>query len=476
MASVEVFGDARAPSEFEAFLHTEQTILEAMPAAICVCASDGRIVRFNRRAVELWGRTPLPGDQQRFCGSVRLFDGAGAPLSLSDAPMAAALMSGEPQHEQEMTIERADGTQAVVLINVEPLKSRAGHIQGAVAFLQDITARKQMERELRQRDEKHRQILDALPGAVYMTDAEGTVTYFNRAAADLAGREPELEKDKWCVTWQLRRPDGSLLPHEDCPMAVALKEARPVRGAEAVALRPDGTSFAFIPYPTPIFDDDGRLAGAVNMLVDITERKDADEQRSQLVAELSHRVKNTLATVISIARQSFANPDTAMARRSFDARIRALAQTHTRLAESSWCGASLETMLVDELSPYRALDGRNVKLKGPPVLLAPKCALTLGMAVHELADNAARFGALSNKDGRVDATWSVDADSRLLKIDWRETGGPSVVQPDTKGFGLMLLERALAADVRSTVRLRFEPSGLHCAIEIPLDRHLISPS
>jgi PAS domain S-box-containing protein len=476
MASVEVFDDHPASSEFEAFLHTEQTILEAMPAAICVCASDGRIVRFNRRATDLWGRTPLPGDQQRFCGSVRLFDDAGAPLSLPDTPMAKALRSGEPQHEQEMTIERADGTRVVVLVNAAPLKSRAGQVQGAVAFTQDITARKGMEQRLRQSEERHRQILDALPSAVYMTDAEGTITYFNRAAAELAGREPELGKDKWCVTWQLRWPDGTPLAHEDCPMAIALKEARPVRGAEAVAVRPDGTNFAFMPYPTPIFDDDGHLAGAVNMLVDISERKDADEQRNLLVAELSHRVKNTLATVISIARQSFANPNTAMARRSFDARIRALAQTHTRLAESNWCGASLETMLFDELSPYRALDGRNVKLKGAPVLLAPKCALTLGMAIHELATNAAKYGALSSKDGRVDVNWNIDAADRLLRIDWRETGGPAVSEPTHKGFGVMLLERALAADVRSTVRLRFEPTGLHCAIEIPLDRHLISLS
>jgi PAS domain S-box-containing protein len=473
MASVEVFDDHPASSEFEAFLHTEQTILEAMPAAVCVCASDGRIVRFNQRAVGLWGRTPQPGDQERFCGSFRLYRSDGSLVHQTDGPMAAALQTGEPQREQEMMIERADGTRAFALVNAEPLKSRAGHIQGAVAFLHDITSRKLMERQVQQSEERHRQILDALPSAIYMTDAEGTVTYFNRAAAELAGREPELGKDKWCVTWQLRYPNGAPLAHEECPMAITLKEKRAVRGAQAIALRPDGTNFAFIPYPTPIFDDDGRLAGAVNMLVDITERKDAEEQRNLLVAELSHRVKNTLATVISIARQSFANPDTAEARRSFDARIRALAQTHTRLAEFNWFGASLEMLVADELAPYRHADGQNVTVKGPPVTLAPKCALTLGMALHELATNAAKYGALSIKDGRVDVSWNLDRENRLLRIDWRESGGPAVTTPSRNGFGQMLLERALASDVRGEVALRFERTGVTCAIAIPLDRSQI---
>ena len=111
-----------------------------------------------------------------------------------------------------------------------------------------------------------------VPAAVYMTDPAGKIIYYNRAAAELAGRTPEIGRDEWCVTYRLRMPDGTPLPHDECPMAVALKENRPVRGVEAVAQRPDGTLVPFLPFPTPIHDEHETLIGAVNMLVDISER------------------------------------------------------------------------------------------------------------------------------------------------------------------------------------------------------------
>jgi PAS domain S-box-containing protein len=133
-------------------------------------------------------------------------------------------------------------------------------------------------------EKRFRAVLDGLPAAIYTTDAAGRVTYFNQAAADLAGRQPELGRDEWCVTWRLYRPDGTRLPHDQCPMAVALKENRPVRGVEAILERPDGTRIPFIPYPTPLRDAAGALVGAVNMLVDISERKIAENARAYLAA------------------------------------------------------------------------------------------------------------------------------------------------------------------------------------------------
>ena len=153
-------------------------------------------------------------------------------------------------------------------------------IEGAVNCFQDITARKQEEQALREKEQRSRQILDVLPAAIYTTDAEGTLTYFNPAAAELAGNAPEIGKDKWCVSWRLRRPDGTVLPHDECPMAITLKEGRPVRDVEAFAERPDGTLIPFVPYPTPMFDGSGALTGAVNMLVDLTERKQAAERET----------------------------------------------------------------------------------------------------------------------------------------------------------------------------------------------------
>ena len=153
-----------------------------------------------------------------------------------------------------------------------------GELDGCVETSPDTLARRTESERL------CRRVLDVLPAAVYTTDAAGRITYYNQAAADLAGRRPELGKDEWCVTWRLYWPDGRPMPHDLCPMAVTLKENRPVRGAEAILERPDGTRVPFLPHPTPLHDASGALVGAVNLLVDISERQAADSTRAYLAA------------------------------------------------------------------------------------------------------------------------------------------------------------------------------------------------
>ena len=127
-------------------------------------------------------------------------------------------------------------------------------------------------------------LLEALPVAVYITDAEGRITSYNRAAAELWGHNPKLGTSQWCGSWRLYWPDGRPLPHDQCPMAIALKEGREVRGVEAIAERPDGTRVRFLPYPTPLRDASGRLTGAINLLMDITGQHDAELQSARLAA------------------------------------------------------------------------------------------------------------------------------------------------------------------------------------------------
>ncbi len=134
-----------------------------------------------------------------------------------------------------------------------------------------------------------RKALDALPVPVYTTDAKGLVTYWNRACVEFAGREPTLGKDRWCVTWQLHTMTDELLPHDQCPMAVAIQQRRPVRDEVAIAMRPDGSRKAFIPYPTPIFDAAGTMTGAVNLLVDVSaEQADALTEQACRCRRLSN--------------------------------------------------------------------------------------------------------------------------------------------------------------------------------------------
>lgn len=134
-------------------------------------------------------------------------------------------------------------------------------------------------------------VLDRLPVPIYLTDTTGLVIYWNRACADFAGREPRLGQDRWCVTWRMHTTDDEHLPHERCPMAVAIREKREVRGEVAIAMRPDGSRKAFRPYPTPLFDSEGKLTGAINMLVDVSEEQaSALAEQAARCRRLAHSV------------------------------------------------------------------------------------------------------------------------------------------------------------------------------------------
>ncbi len=153
------------------------------------------------------------------------------------------------------------------------------------------------------------QLFEALPAAVYTTDASGRITFFNKAAVELAGHRPELGRDLWCVSWRLCRSDGTPLSHDECPMAVALREDRPVRGVEVIAERPDGTSVHLLPYPTPLHDSSGALIGAVNVLVDITERKQAEEAIRELNETLEQRVEQRSQVITQASTELRANEE-----------------------------------------------------------------------------------------------------------------------------------------------------------------------
>jgi PAS domain S-box-containing protein len=446
-------------------------LLDHLPIGIYTCDRDGLIIQYNKRAAELWGRSHENQSVTRFCGSHKLFLPDGSPLPHDKMPMADVLRTAEPVRDETLIIERPGGTRVTILVNIDPFFEDDGTIVGAVNCFQDISELKRVEAELHDSERRLRDLLEALPAAVYTTDTAGRLTFYNQAAIVLWGCRPELGTASWCGSWRLCWPDGRPMPHDECPMAVALKEDRPIQGAEAVAVRPDGTHVPFLAYPTPLRDASGALIGAVNMLVDITERKEAEARQRVLSDELNHRVKNTLAVVQALAAQTLCTAGMPQEKcAAFESRLFALSTTHDQLTRERWEYADLLSLIQDIFAPYRSSLGDRLRLDGTPVRLSPKAALTLAMVLNELTTNAAKYGSLSVKAGRLDVSWSIagQGGERSLSIDWRESHGPAVLEPEQRGFGTRFVERGVRQQLQGTAVIDFDPAGFRCTIGIPL--------
>ncbi|ESY66330.1 histidine kinase [Mesorhizobium sp. LNHC252B00] len=252
-----------------------QDFFENGAAALHLLSADGVILRANKAELDLLGYSA-----EAYVGR-HIADFYPDREVIDD--ILGRLNRGEKIARYPARLRACDGS----IKHVEITSSghfRDGKLINIRCFTMDVTDLERTRAELRRQDSTYHQILDNLPVAIYTTDQDGTITYYNRAAAELAGREPEIGKDKWCVTFKLFTPDGKELPHDECPMAITLRENRAVRNEHAIAQRPDGSFFPFQPYPTPIRDENGNLIGAVNMLSDLTERQVSEEARHHLSA------------------------------------------------------------------------------------------------------------------------------------------------------------------------------------------------
>ena len=228
-------------------------------------------------------------------------------------------------------------------------------------------------------------------------------------------------------------------------------------------IRPDGSLGWTSSRAAPLLDAAGEIVEWVGTAADVTERKQYEERQTLLLNELNHRVKNTLAAVQSIAAQTLrdAPPE---GRQALQARLMALAAAHDVLTRRQWEGADIREVIDGALAAYRSdeQEGR-FSLDGPDIRLVPKAAL----ALHELATNAAKYGALSTDTGTVRLQWSVSGDPARFSFRWRESGGPPVVTPARRGFGSRLIERGLAQDLDGRIELVFDPAGVVCSIDAP---------
>lgn len=333
-----------------------------------------------------------------------------------------------------------------------------------------VARRLKAEVEAKATERRTADLLHALPAAVYSTDKYGRLDFYNEAAAALWGVKPTLGESRFCGSWRLFWPDGAPMAHDECPMAIAIKEKRSIAGARAVAEKPDGTRIPFMAYPSPLLNANGEIIGAVNTMIDMTDRDQAEKRYEIVVNELNHRVKNILSIVNAIIRQTL--PADALDKEvseALEGRLKALSSAYQMLTRDNWRQVSLKELLEDAVRLCADGTARVAFLGEGDVMLDQKQAVTLAMAVHELCTNAIKYGALSNKTGVVSIDWKIVGDRRRsLHIHWRERGGPTVRAPERRGFGTTMIEKALAHEFGGEVKLEYKPEGLTCAIIAPL--------
>jgi PAS domain S-box-containing protein len=311
--------------------------------------------------------------------------------------------------------------------------------------------------------------------AIFTIDMQGRITSWTHGARELLGWEEAEALGRSIAILYTPEDHAAGLPEAE--MAQALAEGRAEH--DRWHLRADGRRIWGTEVVTPMPGGGGETRGFLKVLCDRTAQRREEEQRRQLVAELDHRVRNTLAIVQSlVALTARGTADAAALRAALEARLDALAVVHDLLTREAWSGAELAELVRAGLAPH-AEDGGRVQADGPSLRLSPNAALVLGMALHELASNAAKYGALTAPGGRVEVAWSLDRPpdapgGATLDLQWCEFGGPPIEAPPTRGLGSRLIEDTVTYQLDGDARLTFETEGAICRFRLPLSPKVMS--
>ncbi|HJV41880.1 sensor histidine kinase, partial [Caulobacter sp.] len=348
-------------------------------------------------------------------------------------------------------------------------ESGGGEIGGLVLYTEVVTANIEARMKLEAAEARYRAVFDQAAMGVARLTPTGEILEANDSFCALLRRERE---DLLGVALQsLAHPD--FLDAMLASAATLLSGERETCAAERRFLVPGGD--IWIHLTASMVRIDGQPAYILAIISDISARKEAEDAQQHyqaqlrlLINELNHRVKNTLATVQSMAAQTLRNePDPTVAFEKFEARLMGLSRVHDILTRESWHGAELREVAERALQPFDEA-GARVSIEGPPVRLQPGGALTMALILHELATNALKYGALSNAQGRVRLAWTYDPATRALEVAWTESGGPPVSPPMRKGFGSRLIERSLRGEMQGETTVDYRPDGLRCVLRAGL--------
>lgn len=432
---------------------------EHAPVMIWTCDALGKCTNLNIMLREFWGVETEDVPTFNWHPTIHPDDAAdiGARMMQALATQSAVSVQGRYRN--------CKGEYRVLLTTARPHFSASGIFRGLIGVNVDVTERDQAEIAMRHSEERFRSAVEAAPSGMVMTDEDGRIVLVNLHAEALFGYGREemvgqgiemLVPDRYRSSHPVFRRGYGSFP-----------QARPMgAGRDLYARRKDGKEVPVEIGLSPIQTSEGMMALA--SVVDISERRRSEAQRELLMAELNHRVKNTLAVVQGIAHQTFRGTEATDAHAAFEGRLMALSAAHNILTQTSWEHASLDQLVCDSLQIRGAFSNR-VSTTGPAIRLQPNQALSLALAFHELLTNAVKYGALSNEAGKISVQWfRTDRPKPRLKLVWSEIGGPIVSTPARRGFGSRLLERGLAADLEAEVAMDFQPQGLVCVIDAPL--------
>jgi PAS domain S-box-containing protein len=434
-------------------------LVESADVGIVAKDLDGIVMSWNPAAERLFGysaaemvgqsiRRLLPPDRQN-----------------EEDEILARIRAGERIEQFYTKRLRKDGHLLDVQVSISPVRDGEGNIVGASKIARDASALVEARRKLEVSERRFRLMADSISQLAWVTDAEGKFGWLNKRFEEFSGLTIDDMTDG--IRHQLVHPDHAERVFAEFRRAIEsgedYEDLFPMRGA-------DGGYRWFLSRALPIRDEQGNISQWFGTNTDVTEQRESSEQIRLLLHEVNHRSKNMLATVQALARKTHCEDASFIER--FERRIAGLAVNQDILVRREWRVVPLEELVRLQLG-FLGQAEDHLRIEGPEYPLSPRAAQVIGMALHELATNSLKYGALSSDDGVVEVGWKRDGAD--FKMWWRERGGPPVVAPERSGFGTMLIRDVPRSSLSAEVTMVFDPDGLCWQIEAPAAALSVQP-